>query len=94
MLPDDRKLPVRIAYAGEISGLRYEIRSMDGENLIERTELSDWTAGEEEITVTLPIQNLLEDGTEYRLGRAAPNYPDGSAAWYYARIRRRRQGPR
>ena len=87
VLPDDRKLPVRIAYAGEISGLRYEIRSMDGENLIERTELSDWTAGEEEITVTLPIQNLLEDGTEYRLGLCA-ELSDGSAAWYYARIKK------
>lgn len=87
VLPDDRKLPVRIAYAGEISGLRYEIRSMDGENLIERTELSGWTAGEEEINVTLPIQNLLEDGTEYRLGLCA-ELSDGSAAWYYARIKK------
>lgn len=86
VLPDDRRLSVRIAYGQGIRALSYEIRSMDMEHLVERTELSGWSAGEDgSISAELPIQNLLEQGEEYQLGIRA-DLDDGSTAWYYARI--------
>lgn len=85
VLPEDRRLPVRIAFGDEITALRYEIRSMDGENLIERTELSGWELRDGMIETALPIQNLLKKDTEYQLGICA-ELSDGSAAWYYSRI--------
>lgn len=85
VLPEDRKLEVSIEEADEISSLGYEIRSMDMERLIERTELSGWTMENGTISVVLPIQNLLEEETEYMLGISA-NLKDGSRVWYYARI--------
>lgn len=85
VLSEDRKLPVRIENAEKIEKLQYEIRSMDMEHLVERTELSDWTKEQGEINTVLPIQNLLEAGTEYQLGIYAL-LSDGTGVWYYARI--------
>lgn len=85
VLPEDRKLGIVAAEAEAVVSLGYEIRSMDQEHLIERTELTDWTKGSEEVSVTLPIQNLLEKETEYQLGICA-GLKDGSAVWYYTRI--------
>ena len=45
ILPEDRKLKVQIDEAKDIVALGYEIRSLDMENLIERTELTDWKIG-------------------------------------------------
>lgn len=85
LLPEDRKLSVRIDGAQSITDLRYEIRSLDGENLVERTELTDWETGAEEIRVSLPIQNLLTGGIQYMLGINAV-LADGRSVWYYSRI--------
>lgn len=50
ILPEDRLLPVRIAgYAGSVTGIRYEIRSLDQEQLVERTSLETWENGESEV---------------------------------------------
>lgn len=85
VLSGDRRLPIRIEYGEQIRTLQYEIRSMDMEHLVERTELTGWTAGDGEIRVELPIQNLMKTGTEYQLGIGAV-LSDGTSAWYYARI--------
>ena len=85
VLPEDRKLEISIEEAEDICSLGYEIRSMDTERLIERTELSGWTAENGTVSTVLPIQNLLEEKTEYMLGICA-DLKDGSRVWYYARI--------
>lgn len=85
VLPEDRKLALRITEAGTVSGIRYEIRSMDQERLVERTEISDLEKSDGSISVQLPIQNLLEAGTEYQLGVCA-QLSDGRSVWYYSRI--------
>lgn len=85
VLPPDRKLPVRFEAADRIRSLQYEIRTMDMEHLVERTELTGWTVKNGEISVILPIQNLLEADTEYCLGIHA-ELSDGTGAWYYVRI--------
>jgi len=85
VLPEDRKLSVRIENGSKIESLQYEIRSMDMEHLVERTELTDWDAGNDELHTTLPIQNLLQPEEEYRLGIQAV-LKDGTSVWYYARV--------
>lgn len=85
VLPEDRKLSIRIEEGSKIKGLRYEIRSLDMEHLVERTELTGWSLENGQIQTELPIQNLLEKETEYQLGLCA-ELSDGTGVWYYARI--------
>lgn len=89
VLPEDRKLQILVDEAGEVESLSYEIRSLDLEHLIERTELklaSDWNRNQDgTITATLPIQNMLDAKTEYLLG-IHTGLTDGTDAWYYTRI--------
>ena len=96
VLPEDRKLKVRFAGTTKIQGLRYEIRSLDTEDLIERTQVTSLDAAingdsENAVSAELLIQNLLETGKEYLLGVCA-SLPDGSEAWYYMRIVEQDQG--
>lgn len=68
VLPDDRQLPVVVKdLNGDITGMQYEIRSMDGERLVEKTDLPDWQAEGETVRAVLPIQNLLSKENEYQL---------------------------
>ena len=60
VLPEDRALTVLIEKGGDaVTGISYEIRTMDRERLIERTALEQWEQNGEEIRAVLPIQNLL-----------------------------------
>ena len=69
----------------QITGMQYEIRSLDGERLVERTTLDHWEQSGEEVSAELPIQNLLDQGKEYLLGVCA-ELSDRSEIWYYMRI--------
>lgn len=84
ILPEDRALTVNIT-GGSITGLRYEVRSMDRERLVERTEISDWQQTETGITATLPIQNLLTKEREYLL-KVEVDTENAGTAFYYTRI--------
>ena len=68
VLPQDRQLKLKIADYGEsVLSIRYEIRSMDLERLVEKTEVQQWDDQEGVVYVTLPIQNLLTKGAQYLL---------------------------
>lgn len=76
--------------------MRYEIRSLDTEDLIERTRIGSFETSlngdsENALSTELPIQNLLDAGKEYLLGVCA-ELSDGSEAWYYMRITEQDQG--
>ena len=86
ILPEDRALSVRIAgYGGSVTGIRYEIRSLDQEQLVERTALSSWETGEDGVRASLPIQNLIARDEAYELCLIA-GLDDGREARYYTRI--------
>ncbi len=96
LLPEDRKLKIRFAGTTKIQGVRYEIRSLDTEDLIERTRIGSFETSlngdsENALSTELPIQNLLDAGKEYLLGVCA-ELSDGSEAWYYMRITEQDQG--
>lgn len=69
VLPKDRKLKINVEENKmKVQEISYEIRSLDGERLIERTEVSEWNKEEDgRITAALPIQNLLTKDREYML---------------------------
>lgn len=52
ILPEDRKLPLSVE-SGDVTvtGIRYEIRSADLKDLVERTEITDWETQEDRKSV-------------------------------------------
>lgn len=86
VLPEDRALRLRIKdYGGGIEKISYEIRSLDLERLVERTEVADWQEEAEGITASLPIQNLLTRDKEYLLILSLDT-PEKGRVNYYTRI--------
>ncbi|MBS6517161.1 MAG: hypothetical protein KH353_03060 [Clostridium sp.] len=88
VLPEDRKLTVDFYNLdSRITGIQYEIRSMEDESLIERTVVKDWhqDEGSAEAVTILPIQNLIDKEEEYilTLAIATENQPE---IYYYTRI--------
>ena len=79
-------------YDNTLLGLKYEVRDADSGRLIESTEVKEWTEqerrGQEEgmqVTATLPIQKLIEEGKEYLLKICLTTDSHG-VIYYYTRI--------
>lgn len=86
VLPKDRALNIHIAqYVGTITGIQYEIRSLDLSRLVERTSLADWSTEGGEAIAVLPIQNLLAKEEEYLLTLFVETKEHGIIQ-YYSRI--------
>ncbi len=86
VLPEDRGLNIRIAdYDGAVRGIEYQVRSLDLERLVERTSVTDWATGDNGLTATLPIQNLLARDKEYLLIISLDTSQHGTVQ-YYTRI--------
>ena len=72
LLPADRKLSVTIdKLDSQITGMQYEIRSLDGERLVERTTLDHWEQSGEEVSAEpepsdggkrIPLNDCDRDG--------------------------------
>lgn len=87
ILPEDRKLAVHIEdYDGEITGIYYEIRSLDLERLVERTQVETWETTQSGVRAELPIQNLLNKEEEYLLSLSVTTSENGTIG-YYTRIK-------
>lgn len=86
VLPQNRELPVHITGGSEnVLGIRYEIRSLDLQRLVENTRLDSWEEQEEGIRAVLPIQNLLAPDREYLLRLEVDTGTMGTVC-YYTRI--------
>ncbi len=86
VLPQDRNLAIRLErYEGTVTGIYYEIRSLDLERLIERTQVESWETTEDGIRAVLPIQNLLAKDQEYLLSLSVTTEENGTIG-YYTRI--------
>lgn len=87
ILPEDRKLAVHIEdYDGEITGIYYEIRSLDLDRLVERTQVETWETTQSGVRAELPIQNLLDKEEEYLLSLSVTTLENGTIG-YYTRIK-------
>ncbi len=72
-------------YDREITGLAYEIRSIDGERLIESTELTDYVEKKDYITTSFSLKDLLETNQEYTMVILV-TLDTGEELRYYTRI--------
>ena len=87
VIPENRRLKIDIdRYNSDISGVGYEIRSLDGANLYEDSEAIDVVDLGSHVTATLPIKNLLEHGEDYLLVIKLKTSKKESI-YYYTRIR-------
>ncbi|MCI8464792.1 MAG: hypothetical protein HFI63_02865 [Lachnospiraceae bacterium] len=67
-VPGNRKLPFTIhTYGNEIQSVEYDVRSLDGENLIETKVCETLSPAGETVRGELTFQDLLAKGTEYVL---------------------------
>lgn len=82
----DRKLPVKInTYGMDITGIEYEVRSLDTTRLVEDTEVTNFNVVDNKISTTFNIKNLLDEGSEYLLKIRLTNSL-GTNINYYTRI--------
>ena len=64
----DRKIDVKIdTYGRQIDEIGFEVRSMDGERLVESTPVEKYEEKDGEITFSITLKDLIENDTEYML---------------------------
>lgn len=85
-LGQGRKLDITIEKMGSaVKNLRFEVRSVDGERLVEATDISQYHEEEDLITATITIKDLIEEQIEYNLILLLED-GEGRTIRYYTRI--------
>lgn len=51
----------------EVKHLSFEVRSVDGERLVEATDIYNYREEDDELTATITVKDLIEENTEYNL---------------------------
>ena len=65
-LGEGRKLSFVVdKYGNMVSEISFEVRSVDGTRLVERTKVSDYNDKDDTIRATVTIKDLIETGVEY-----------------------------
>ncbi len=83
-LGENRELIFRIdTYGAELEGIRMEVRSRDGNRLIEKTEITEFEQGDV-IRVETALKDLIEKDREYTLVLVLTDR-SGREIWYYTR---------
>lgn len=86
--PIDEKREINLCvrkYGQSVSSLSYELRSTDGERLIEDTDIVSYRDLASELTTTIALKDLIEEGVEYSL-TVVLNLSDGREIYYYTRV--------
>ncbi len=85
VIPEGRKVSFEIQkYNTPVTGVHYELRSTDGERLIEDGEVQDYVEDEETIQATITLKDLIEDETEYSLTFILDT--DVGEIYYYTKV--------
>lgn len=81
-----RELTIAVDSYGEtIDGISYEVRSLDGERLIERKNINNFQKSGEELRFQVEIKDLIEENREYVFVTIV-TMKDGKKAYYYTRF--------
>lgn len=81
----DRKVKAIInTYGASISGISYEVRSLDTTRLVEKTEVEKYKEENQSITADIVIKDLIDKGEEYNL--IFTLNVDGEEVKYFTRI--------
>ena len=82
----DRKLQFEInKYGQTIAKVSYQVRSVDGERLIEDHELEDYQETKEQIYGFITLKDLIEADQEYELVLQVL-LENGQNVWFYTRL--------
>ncbi len=85
-LEEERNLPLVIdTYNTTVTQISFAVRSLDGSDLLENTTLSSWDTQGDQIQAVLPIQEYIQEGTEYGLTITLTTEEQGEI-YYYTRI--------
>ncbi len=85
-LDAERGINVHVTrYGAEVTGMYYEVRSLNGDRLIERTEIEQFTAKDDQIDAHITVKDLIEPGEEYSLCVVLKD-ADQKDIRYYTRI--------
>ncbi len=71
-------------YGNEIRSIRFEVRSIDGTRLVERTKVNDYREDDSSIQAAVTIKDLIEPGVEYNWILLVES--EGETIRYYTRI--------
>ena len=82
----DRKIAVQMnTYGRNIAQIAFEVRSLDGERLVESTEVTDYEEEDSLISFDITLKDLIENNREYMLlFLVTPQ--EGGQIRYYTRI--------
>lgn len=72
-------------FGNMISGVSFEVRSVDGSRLVEDTKVDDFTVSDDQVRIPVTVKDLLEENTEYSLELALTD-AQGRTVYYYTRI--------
>lgn len=85
-IPKDRTLRIGLYENGvKMEKAEYELRSIDGQRLIEKTEITKWEQEDGRLVSNLKFKDLLEEDTEYMLVLLV-NTTNGECIYYYSKI--------
>ncbi len=83
---DDRKVKLVVnTYGNKVKEISYQVRSVDGERLVEETTVDSFKSDGDNIHVTLQITNMIDVDTEYNLILLVKT-ESGRLVRYYTRI--------
>lgn len=83
---EDRKLSFGLdLYGQELKELRYEVRSVDGQRLIEDTRVTDYVKEGDRVTASVSIKDLIKENTEYNFILDV-TLKDGREIYFYTRM--------
>ncbi|MCM1126430.1 MAG: hypothetical protein NC429_08145 [Lachnospiraceae bacterium] len=85
-LVSGRKVNLDIdTYGNRVSGIRFEVRSVDGSRLIEDTTVEEYEQSENQVKTSFGIKDLIENNREYLLVLIL-TVANGGQIRYYTRI--------
>lgn len=83
---EEREISFQIdMYGQELQELRFEVRSVDGERLIEDTRVTDYVRENDAVTASVALKDLIEKNVEYNFILIV-TLKDGREVYYYTRV--------
>lgn len=85
-LGEERRLSLIVdKFGADIQSMSFEVRSLDGERLVESTDIYNYNEDDEQITASLQIKDLIDDHMEYKLVILL-RMENGKVLRYYTRV--------
>jgi hypothetical protein len=86
VLGESRNLSIWVdTYGRNVTGLSMEVRSIDGERLIEKTEITDYVLDSKGMSASFSLKDLIDRETEYALALIL-ELDDSQSVYYYTRV--------